>query len=329
VDFFIVAIIVHILLDLSLFLQSVMTCISESAQRSAFYVIGCIAILACTPRLFAEDGNDAQNSELMIAVRSDYFRSVVVGSLGISIPFGLDVIVNFFAGKNKYELDKHSPSRLTLFTALLVPNLLAFEFSLVRNKLIASWAIQKIQTILILVSVVDQFYIRCVHVYNWYVLLSICSCAATSMALSSYTTDLVRGRSDFAFASFVFSDISVAVVIYATCKHVWMFLTGRLEAIHSPRESWQTTAIEVITLVAIIHVAVVDRVFAPSSTIYELNAYRFAELAIHNAVNISLLQAVLNTEMRYFFAVNEEKLATKRLFVRFISHEVRRWGREL
>lgn len=294
--------------------------------REVFFILfGLLAILLCIPRLLARDDESSgyENSRFMDVIETDLFKFTVMSTLGMSVPLTFEIITELGFSAFKWspflEWEKNTSSRLILWIAMVVPPLLYIHFAFIEKQLIATQTIQHIRTILNVLIFAIQFNCRTEKIHSL-VLVGTCFLSYIIGAVLKVYTSSFSQDDPILFASLICRLVSVVVFCIAVAKHCWMYCKGELK--EDQENLWQTATIQLTLFIPAFWLLIIREKYKVES-IYEQNDVLFTGYNILISVVVSLLNAVLSTETKFSQAVMTEKLAMKRLFVRFISHEVR------
>lgn len=287
-------------------------------RRAILYILGACAIIACIPALLQPDDEyKAEDSYFRDAIQSDVHKFVLAGSMGVALPMLIELTLErLFFVDSWNELTCSCPSRLLLFINMAVTPALLVHFGVGQERVRATFALQQIRTIVNGIVCADQFVLLESKVYTWPLLLCLYLAIIISATIRAHIT--LFHFSNVAFLiTFLLRLAVVAMFSYAIGKHIWMFKKGVLD---KEGKQGTTTSIELLMLLPLAGV-VMSRDFR-YNTVYEMRAVSVIGLTISSSLFSICLNVVLTSQRKSTQAHTREQLKMKRLFVRFISHEV-------
>lgn len=301
---------------------------SEEQRTAAVTAIGLISVLVMSISfIFATDTRKAKGSSFESVITANMFQYIVVGMLGASVPMFLDLSVSTFLFRRKLHQSFYVPntaSRFLLSISIIIPSVCYITYSFSDNpRLISSIIISMIQDVLISTVFVIQLLSRRADIYSFWVTIPGFVCFTLGKVIFSVGLTLNGGEGRVLIYGALVWFIGAGTLLFLIAKHAYLYLSGRLDYL---RTDWQTVVVGLLGLTTIFLISV--SFFMGSSdndaeSVYGVSACRFLGQMILNIATAVLLNLVLTTEVSYTQIVTEEKLAMKRLFVRFISHEVR------
>lgn len=287
-------------------------------KGSIIFLFGLIGVLSCVPRLFAKnDEAEAENSAFMGVVQSDFFKFLTMASLGSALPMIFD-----FAGGLQFQDKCHARatnniSRFFLCVANTVASLLYIHFAINQQKLLAVVAVYNMRNILIAMVIAAQYYNRSEAIYSFRLISLTFGLFLTGTVLRTYTVEY-SFDDPLHFPGQVCRLLSAFLICLGAFRHFSLYLRGHLKQRDT---EWQTLVVELIMALPIVWNMLclgLDR----GKSVYDQHSFSFIGIdLIMSFVGISI-NAVLTTEAGFMQCVMKEKLAMKRQFVRFISHEV-------
>jgi signal transduction histidine kinase len=273
-------------------------------------------MLALFPLLFFfhRDEHNTEADHLDDMIHSVDFKVMVYVSLAAAFPLTADLIIDFCTTKEFCNMKQVIP-RVSICGTLLSTALLHLYFTLYLGSVYASWVIMNMRLVMSASVLLHQCQIRCGHVmtpaYSYFTLFcwnfgTIVKCYGGNLAVTLLVGKYMRYASIF---------LTLVVLI----DHVRQFLKGDLDAWYS---RWHQICFEVL-LLFVVGIGVLTTVAWPRNQIYDVSPMRYMVLSYDAIIFLVMMSIIITNEFRHEHAQAQVQLEVKRMFVKYVSHEVR------
>jgi signal transduction histidine kinase/CheY-like chemotaxis protein len=289
----------------------------ELNHEYIFYLCGVLSVLSLFPLLFLNnfsDDNSSFNSIRMI-IGSDHFKYFVSASLAVAVPLSLDLIVDFIT---KRGVIKHLLPRAAICMTLLITSCLHIYYSIFQEKVLATIVILSMRAIMCWSIGSYHILIHKNHMTN----KPFCSCAYLAMFCWNVGTVIKLYGAHTSKAILMSRLVQLVALLFAIgiiCKHIYMVIKGQTDGWYL---EWQRAALEGTVIVALT-VAVFSALYFRNDMVRGVSATSLVILSYTSVSFLVVMSTIFTHEIRHDFAEAQQSLGVKRMFVRYVSHEVR------
>lgn len=299
-------------------------CTLSSAKQ--IILLGVVTALCCTPLLFKHDEEEMkEGSAFLRTVQSNKFENMILITIALSIPSILDVLADLCEKKNIHVFDDEQLIRIFISLSLLSQPLLFYHFSIRSENLIATYAIKNIRAICCATIVAEQLHMHCGQVFTYKISISMLFLWSFGNVVGSYSI-YKDPITDVAAAIAIVTKGSGGVILTVNlCRHYISMskdLWNNTANIDHRYQNWHNVAFELLIILTLVGNSAFDIIYSFN------NIYEFCETYIVATAYLAsffqfLYSNLMTQHFRFELAVTKEKLAIKRQFVRYVSHEVR------
>jgi signal transduction histidine kinase/CheY-like chemotaxis protein len=285
-------------------------------QHGHFLLLcGVLSVFALVPLLFYNSHNhDFEDSTLENALlHNDVFKVFVFSSIAAAIPLILDLIIDVCT---KERFMKQLVPRAFICATLLFTSFLHIYFPLFKKHAYAAWVVYDMQLVMCGSITIHQVQLRNTHIVTSPVFAHIALlCWNGGTLLKAYggdsTTSTLVGQQ--------VRNVAIFFLFFCTCKHAYMIIKGQLVDWYS---TWQQTAFEILIVVAWSVTLAASLIWRDFDD-FDVSGTSFLVLSINVVAYLVLMSTIITHEFRHDYSQAQQKLGVKRMFVRYVSHEVR------
>jgi signal transduction histidine kinase len=294
----------------------VLNCWSDTNHEIAFHVIGVVCVILLLPLLFLHDRDkdETDGSPLEDMVQSVDFKVMVYASIAAAFPLTVDLMVDFFTTENTKTTKQLIP-RVTICGTLLGTALLHLYFTIYLGSVYATWVILHIRSVTSCAVLLHQCHIRCGHVvtpaFSYLILFSWNIGTMIKSYGGNLHTTLILGR--------CMRFVAIALSTWGFIDHVRMYYKGKLKDWYS---KWHRTFFELL-LAVVISVGILCNLLWQQNQMYLISPVAILVLSYDEIVFLVMMSIIITNEYRHETAKAQMQLEVKRMFVKYVSHEVR------
>ena len=246
-----------------------------------------------------------------------------MATLGYAIPLALEVISNTFEKSLKFS-KTYNPLlvRAMICFTLLVTSMMNVYYSIWYPNAMATWIILNIRVVLFVPIVIRQLMKRYAHALSvvvWYfiavtwIVLSIVKCYHVDTASLS-----PRGIIFLCFQIAAFT-----ALVYSQLKHLSMVWTKNYKLTDMSMPEFVSEIGVPLIILCSVTLWILLTVQMRSTDVYSRTLSFWAGFNYVSSSGLMFCSVIFNHEFCVNYLVAEGKLSMKRLFVRYVSHEVR------
>jgi signal transduction histidine kinase len=284
-------------------------------HECALYGLSILGVFIMFPLLYADD-NENTESEIALrnAVESKAFEVWMYASFALGIPLSLDVFIDVFA---KGRLAKELFARAFICAILMFSSSMQLYNCFSANNYYLAPVIKEMTVVLNSGLMVHQLLIRGRDVIStkyYYFMFFTFQVGTILRAYDQIVPVLfILGRS--------IRIIGLFSTLYVVLKHIFMVICGNLE--QDWFDKWHQTAFEILLLVSLVVSTVISIYYGADDDSFDRSGGALVALSYTNSSYLVLMSAIITNEYRHDYTQLQQKLGVKRMFVRYVSHEVR------
>jgi signal transduction histidine kinase/CheY-like chemotaxis protein len=288
----------------------------EINHEILFHVCGVMSMMLLVPLLFFidRDENRTNGSPLEAMVRSMDFKIMVYVSIAVAFPLTLDLVIDFFTTKHFNNFKQMIP-RVAICGTLLGTAFLQLYFTVFLGSVYASWVTLNMRSMMSSAVLLHQCHIRFGHktLPGYAYLILFCWNFGTLIKCygGNWHITLITGRS-FRFAAIVLSS-------WRLIYHARMYYKGKLNDWYS---KWHRTFFELL-LALVVTIGIVCHILWQEDRIYDVSPISLLILSYDEMLLLVTMSIIITNEFRHENGKAHMQLEVKRMFVKYVSHEVR------
>ena len=282
-----------------------------------FHACGLASMLALLPLLFFfhRDEHNAETEPLEDMIHSVDFKVMVYVSLAAAFPLTADLIIDLCTIKNFIKRKQMIP-RVAICGTLLGTAFLHLYFTLHLGSVFATWVIMNTRAVMSCAVLLYQCHIRCGHVvtpaYTYFLLFcwnvgSIVKCYGGNLSITLLLGQYMR------FAA-------IMLALWGLIEHMRMYFNGKLKSWYS---KWQRTFFELLFIVTISIGVLATTLYSDQNMMYNVSPTTMLIISYDAVMFLVLMSIIITNEYRHVHAQAQIQLEVKRMFVKYVSHEVR------
>jgi signal transduction histidine kinase/CheY-like chemotaxis protein len=292
----------------------IMTLLNNHEVMFHFYGVCFVVLLLPLLFFYDRDENDPNGIYLDDMIHSVDFKIMVYASIAAAFPITADLIINFIATV-KYHRTKQVIPRVAICATLLGTSFLHMYFTLYLGSVYATWVILNIRTVMCSTVLLYQCFIRFGHVvtpaYSYLTLFSwnvgsIIRCYGGNLSIT-----LQIGK----------YTVVVAIILSAwgLAVHAQMYLAGNLKDWYS---KWHRTCFELL-FIAYVSTGVLTALLTDRDMMYDTSPATILIHSFNTVAFLVMMYVIITNEFRHEHIKAQVQLEVKRMFVKYVSHEVR------